>query len=120
MHSKFIDRVYAVPGPITSSLSKGPHSLIGKGAKLISGAEEIIRELGGAVSSPPSLKLRRVKGDTEDEQVIIDLLQNESMHFDELVKLIMHDSSKLGSILSLMEMKGMIKSLGGGVFCLGG
>jgi DNA processing protein len=112
--------VYAVPGPITSSLSKGPHSLIGKGAKLISGAEEIIRELGGAVSSPPSLKLRRVKGDTEDEQVIIDLLQNESMHFDELVKLIMHDSSKLGSILSLMEMKGMIKSLGGGVFCLGG
>jgi DNA processing protein len=112
--------VFAVPGPITSSLSKGPHSLIGKGAKLISGAEEILTELRIKSSELRNENIKNIKGSTKDEQKIIDLLQNESMHFDELVKRIKLDSSKLGSILSLMEMKGMIKSLGGGVFRLGG
>ncbi|HVF69872.1 MAG TPA: DNA-processing protein DprA, partial [Xanthomonadales bacterium] len=37
--------VFAVPGPITSSLSKGPHGLIAKGARLISGADEILAVL---------------------------------------------------------------------------
>lgn len=112
--------VFAVPGPITSSLSKGPHGLISKGAKLISSAEEIISELGLRIAGAdhPSLKLRRAKGDSKDEQKIIDALQNESLHFDELVKRTKIDSSKLGSILSLMEMKGIVRGLSAGEFSL--
>jgi DNA processing protein len=123
--------VFAVPGPITSSLSKGPHSLIGKGGKLISGAEEIVAELGLKIKDsrkggdPTSPRLRqgfvrqaRLRGASKDEQRIIDLLQNESMHFDELVKRTKISSSKLGSILSMMEMKGIIKSLDSGFFSL--
>lgn len=110
--------VFAVPGPITSSLSKGPHGLIEKGAKLIGGAEEIVNEL--SIKSIKGIKgNEHAKGGTKEEQKIIDLLQNESMHFDEIVKRTKINSSKLGSILSLMEMKGILKNLGGGNFCLG-
>ncbi len=118
--------VFAVPGPITSSLSKGPHSLIAKGAKLISGAEEILAELrithsagsGQANQESGFGSIKSIKGSTKDEQKIIDILQNENMHFDQIVKLTKIDSSKLGSILSLMEMKGLIRSLGASDFCL--
>jgi DNA processing protein len=117
--------VFAVPGPITSSLSKGPHSLIGKGGKLISGAEEIIAELGttGITHSASSGQAgatsgRKITGDTKEEQKIIELLQNENVHFDELVKQSKIKSSKLGGILSVMEMKGMISGLGSGNFSL--
>jgi DNA processing protein len=112
--------VFAVPGPITSSLSKGPHSLIAKGAKLISSAKDIIRDLGldNKGSNPLSPRLQRAKGDTKEEQKIIDLLQNEDLHFDEIARRTKTNSSKLGSILSLMEMKGMIRSLDAGFYKL--
>ncbi|HUQ85751.1 MAG TPA: DNA-processing protein DprA [Candidatus Limnocylindrales bacterium] len=118
--------VFAVPGPITSSLSKGPHGLISKGAKLISGSEEIIQELGleknindtkGTTHSASSGRAS-IKGSTREEQMIIDLLENESRHFDEIVKLSKIKSSRLGGILSVMEMKGLIRSHEAGVFNL--
>lgn len=116
--------VFAVPGPITSSLSKGPHGLIAKGAKLISGAEEIIQELGirnqelGKSGGPAASQARALRAGTKEEQRIIDLLQNESVHFDELLKRSGINSSKLGGLLSLMEMKGFIKSRDGGFYSL--
>jgi DNA processing protein len=110
--------VFAVPGPITSSLSKGPHSLIGKGAKLISGAEEILTELRIKSSELRIENTKNIKGSTKDEQVIIDLLQNEPLHFDELVRRSKVKSSSLGSILSLMEMKGILKASNGGFYSI--
>lgn len=115
--------VFAVPGPITSSLSKGPNSLISKGAKLISGVEDIVQELGimnqeSGIESGGIKGIKSIKGDSKDEQTIIDLLQNENLHFDDLVKRSKIKSSKLGGILSVMEMKGMIRSRDAGSFCL--
>lgn len=66
--------------------------------------------------SPTSLRLRGVKGSNKDEDQVLRLLENESLHFDEIVRKSKLDSSKLGSLLSLMEVKGLIKSQGGGYF----
>ena len=47
--------VFAIPGSIRSSLSRGPHALIRQGAMLVETAEEIAQELGNlptAASSP--------------------------------------------------------------------
>ncbi len=41
----FNRKVFAVPGPITSSLSVAPLKLIEKGAKLVTSAEDILKEL---------------------------------------------------------------------------
>ncbi|MBI2195871.1 MAG: DNA-protecting protein DprA [Candidatus Levybacteria bacterium] len=83
---EFGRKVFAVPGPITSSLSKGPHSLIEKGARLVTTAEEILREF-----------------------------QISNLKFQISTKI---DSSKLGSLLSIMELKGLIKNLSDGNFGL--
>jgi DNA processing protein len=111
-------KVFAVPGPVTSSLSKGPYALIKQGAVVVSSAKEILEELGLKGNNPPTLKLRRAKGDSEEEQEILDLLKEQDLHFDELVKRTKIDSSELGTMLSMMEMKGMIKSLSAGFFSL--
>lgn len=116
---KFNRKIFAVPGPITSSMSKGPYRLISRGAKLVTTAQDIINELG--ISNRSRIKnqeLRIKKGDTEEENAILDLLQNETVHFDEIVKRSKFSSSKLGSLLSMMEIKGLIKSLDGGMFSI--
>lgn len=107
--------VFAVPGPITSTLSKGPFKLISKGAKLVTSVQDILKELN--VEGAKNIKsTKSIKGDTKDEIKILQILENEPLHFDEIVRKSKINPSKLGSLLSLMEVKGLIKSQGGGFF----
>lgn len=100
-------KVFAIPGPVTSGLSRGPLKLIRKGAILVTGSEEILEEL--RIKNYGLRKIKKtVKGDSRDEQKIIDLLQNEPMHIDEIVKKTGFDVSKTGTLLSMMEIKGII------------
>ncbi len=109
--------VFAVPGPITSSLSKGPNSLIAKGAKLISSAKDVVDDLGFMIKDL-SRTAKNLRGETKEEQKIIDLLMNENLHFDEIAKRTGIKSSKLGTVLSMMEMKSVLKAYDGGEFGL--
>jgi predicted Rossmann fold nucleotide-binding protein DprA/Smf involved in DNA uptake len=59
-----------------------------------------------------------LKVDTKQEQTIIDLLSDQNLHFDELVRRTGFSSSQLGIVLSLMEVKGIVKSLDGGNYGL--
>lgn len=100
-------KVFAIPGPVTSSLSRGPLKLIRKGARLVTSGEEILEELG-VKKNELVIKKNQIKGDTEEEQKIIDCIANECLTFDEIVKKTGIQASKLGVILSLMEMKDLI------------
>lgn len=114
---KFGRPVFAVPGPITSSLSKGPYKLIEKGARLVTKGEDIMKELGIMnYALGTKKKQKRVRGDTEEETRILELLVNEPLHFDEIVKRTKLESSVVGTTLSLMEIKGMVKSQESGIF----
>ncbi len=113
---KFNRKVFAVPGPITSQMSKGPYKLISKGAKLVTSANDILKELKIVRQNPPSPRLRRARGDTKEEDLILKLLQNEPLHFDEIVRTTRFKSSQLSSLLSMMEIKGMVKSLNNGTY----
>jgi DNA processing protein len=124
---KFGRPVFAVPGPITSQMSKGPYKLIQKGAKLATSGEDILKELkseyqpfgfaqGKNTKSETNLKSKIQKGDTKEEDLILKLLQNEPLHFDELVRQTKLKSSKLSGTLSMMEIKGLVKSLNNGSF----
>jgi DNA processing protein len=115
---KFGRKVFAVPGPITSSMSKGPYKLISSGAKLVVTADDILKELKIVGQNPPSSRLRRAKGETKEEDLILKLLNQEPLHFDELIRRTKFKSSQLSSILSLMEIKGLIKSLSGGTYSI--
>ena len=110
-------KVFAVPGPITSSLSQGPYALLKKGAVVVGSGEEILEAL--QVSGNKKKKARKITGDTKEEQQIIELLSEQELHFDELVRKTKIDPSELGTMLSMMEMKGMIRALSAGFFGLG-
>ncbi|MEK7605658.1 MAG: DNA-processing protein DprA [Patescibacteria group bacterium] len=101
--------VFAVPGPITSSLSSGPNSLLQKGGKLVTSGEDILCELGvKGDKRDKGVKSGAIKGETREEQKVIDLLSNELMNFDEIAKRLKMKSSDIGVLLSIMEMKGFI------------
>lgn len=102
--------VFAVPGPITSSLSKAPNTLLTKGATLVTSGEDILLELGVEGSRRDKGIRKEIQGDTDDEQKIIDLLHQESLSFDEIVRKTKKDSGEIGVLLSLMELKGIIKN----------
>ncbi len=50
--------------------------------------------------------------------MIIDLLGVEPLSFDEIVRKTKINSATLGSILSMMEVKGLIKNAAGDIFTL--
>jgi len=108
--------VFAVPGPITSPLSMASSSLIKKGAKLVSSSEDILEELG--VKKDTKIQgYKDIKKDlTGEEKKIWELLENEGMHIDEIVRKTGLTSSQVGTLLSLMEIRGLVENLGGGVY----
>lgn len=113
---KFGRPVFAVPGPITSSLSKGPNDLIRKGARLVFDPSDILQELG-IKNHELRDRTKKFGGLTKDEKSIVSLLERESLPFDEIAKRLKIKTSKLGSVLGIMEIKGIIK-ISEGVYSL--
>ena len=104
--------VFAVPGPITSPLSHGPANLIKKGAKLVYNVKDILDELNIGYRGK-GIRDSQIKGETKEEEKIIEILKNGNLHIDEIIRKTGWGTSKVSGILSLMEVKGMIKNFGG-------
>jgi len=111
--------VFAVPGPITSPLSAGTAGLIQKGAKLVYRAEDILEELGIKTSNmvKASSASNEMKIDlSEDEKKILTALEFENLHINELSRKTGMEIKKIGGLLSILEIKSIIKCLGEGVY----
>lgn len=109
--------VYAVPGPITSSLSAGPIDLIKEGARPVSTVADILDDLGiGSVSGVKSQVSRDVLGETELK--VLDCLENESMYIDEICRKVNMASSVVSAALLKMEIAGFVQNLGSGTYCV--
>jgi DNA processing protein len=116
---KFNRKVFAVPGPITSSLSVAPLKLIEKGAKLVTCAQDVCKELKIENLKPKTdSKALVFQNLTKEELKIARLLENEGLSFDEIVRGSKLGSSQVGSLLSMMEIKGFIKNTGNGSYAL--
>lgn len=108
--------VFAIPGPITSDLSKGPSVLIKQGASLVTDPAEILESLG-----LDELKSKKISPDdinkaelSSDEKLIWERLENEEKHVDEICRDLSLPASKVSASLIKMEIKGLIRNLGGG------
>ena len=109
--------VYAVPGPITSSLSVGPIDLIKEGARPVSSAQDILDDLGmGNVSRVKDHVSR--ENLSESEKSIMDCLENESMHIDEICRKLNLQTSVVLATLLKMEIVGFVQNLGSGTYCV--
>lgn len=106
--------VLAVPGPITSPMSVGANNLIKRGAAPVTEASDIFHILGVSTQ----LVQRTPKGDTPNEQLLIDILQQGALDGDQL-----HQQSELpihlfNQAVSMLEIKGVVRPLGANLWAL--
>ncbi|HEY9724217.1 MAG TPA: DNA-processing protein DprA [Oscillatoriaceae cyanobacterium] len=104
-------QVFAVPGPIDSELSEGPHDLLKQGARLLASTQDVLDELGWAVTTAPASATP--KGDDPTEQRIYELLAPGKRHIDALAAEAGLPPGQLGSVLVMMELKGYVQTLPG-------
>jgi len=105
--------VFAVPGSIYNKNTVGPHKLIKMGAKLIENAEDILEELN-LKNINQQIEAKEIIPENENEKKILECLELNSLHIDELVEISGINITELNPILMTMEMKGMVKNIGGG------
>lgn len=104
--------VFAVPGSLFNRNSIGTHKLIQKGAKLITCYQDILDELN-LKDVKSYVANQQVLPTTDEEKLIMENLSHDPTHVDQLIKKTQLPASLISGCLSLMEMKGMIKNLGG-------
>lgn len=109
---EFKRKVFAVPGPITSQLSAAPLRLIEKGAKLVVLPEDILKEFKVEKSEIKS-ENQKFKTLSKDELKIVQLIENEALSFDEIVRKLSSKSSETATTLSVLELKGIVRNSGG-------
>lgn len=107
--------VFAVPGPIYSPTSEAPHYLIQNGAKLTTDVGDIMSELNMQVMVNRE-ETEKILPSGPVEEKIISLLEKEPIHLDEIVRISGITTSEVSARLTFMEMKGMVKNLGGGMY----
>lgn len=114
--------VFAVPGPITSDMSAAPMILLKQGAKLVTSAQDVLEELNVPNQlinkSTNHLISNKKTFASEEEKKIFELLSVESLHFDTLVQQSGVPAAKLGGILTMMEMQGIIRTVENGNYAI--
>jgi DNA processing protein len=114
--------VFAVPGSIHNTLSRGCHELIKGGAKLTETADDILRELNfssffandlapaaGAPERP-----RPAAGMDKDHKILLDALGFDPVDLDKLIVRTGFKPEAVSSMMLILELEGHVQAAPGG------
>ena len=104
--------VFAVPGNIFARGNRGTNDLIKQGAKMVCGVADILEELNLTMVSEQA-QVRAVIPENETEAVLLEHLSAEPVHVDALGRAVKLPIAQVSSTLALMELKGMVRQVGG-------
>src|SRR3989338_8180893 len=103
---KYKKQLFAVPGPITSSISQGTNNLIKEGlAKMVISASDIFREMKWQQGIESSTSISQ----NTSGNLILQLLANEPLTIDELALSLNTPVEKISVKLSLLQLKGRVE-----------
>lgn len=109
--------VYAVPGPIDRPTSAGSNRLIQQGAKLVTGASDILDDLNTLFPAAPAMGATPGTAGaaalSSEEQALLAAIGNEETPLDDLVAASGMPAAKVSSTLLKLEMKRRVKQLPG-------
>lgn len=104
--------VFAIPGSILSTVSKGTNKLIQQGAKLVCNFNDILEELNLATITPQQLDIKEFTASNESENKILKQLGAEPVHIDEICRQSGLSMAEVGSTLAMLELKGVTRQIG--------
>ena len=108
--------LFVIPGNITNVRSGG--------------CNQILKSLQGAMVTEPkdilqTYNIQEVNGiekvaiqTTMDEQIVISLFKGDELHYDEILSKTKFDAKRLNTLLTTMQIRGLIKKLAGNYFAL--
>jgi DNA processing protein len=111
--------VFAVPGRVTSELSRGPHRLIQDGAKLIQNWTDVVQELPEpwrrAVLDAPATTWRadRPAAGSDEGRVLESLTPDAPQHIEQVIARCSLDPARVASTLIALELGGWARQLAG-------
>ncbi len=109
--------LFAVPGNIHSRQSKGTNRLIQNGARLLMDGNEVLELLNfRQINNHKSA--RAVLPENPTEVLLFSLLDNQPKHIDQIGQITKLPMDELTATLTLMELKGMVKQVGGMQFVI--
>ncbi|OGL58802.1 DNA protecting protein DprA [Candidatus Uhrbacteria bacterium RIFCSPLOWO2_12_FULL_46_10] len=103
--------VMAVPGNIFEKNSAGTNDLIKLGAKVVTGAADVKEALQIKTIIHERIALRPDM--TAEEKIVLNFLSQNPLHIDNIQGEAKINSAVLGSTLTLLELKGAVKDVGG-------
>ena len=107
--------VLAAPGDVFSVNSAGCNALIRDGAVMARNSDDVLETINFAarviqlpfeVEPPPPMR--------EDERQVVETLSLKPIHRDEITRTCGLPAHKVAALLTIMEMKGLAKDVGGG------
>jgi len=99
-------KLFAVPGPITSSVSKGTIELLKDGAGLVSEARDVLDFFKMEASYKRPVKEASADG---VEGQILEKLHQEPLEIDVLARNLALPAAEIGTTLSMMQINGLIE-----------
>ena len=109
--------VFSVPQNITSETAAGSNNLLKMGARLVTSHQDILDALN-LHDIKQYVTSRDIVPDSPSEATLISYLSREPVHIDQLIKQSTLDSPTVNSTLTLMEMKGRVRKVGGMMYVL--
>lgn len=108
--------VFCVPGSIFSPASRLTNQLIQDGAKLVSNHKDILEELNlTVVTRQIEMRLAECQPpspDTQGEADLLRCLDHEPTHIDDIGRSAKLPISAVGSLLTILELRGLVKQVG--------
>ena len=118
-------RIFAIPGNINSFASEGTNELIKnfnsvcvtKPSEIIDRVrgDELLREIINQ-NQRPITKIDKIANLKPEEQKVIDIVERDDAHLDEISRILKIDTKKLLVLLTTMEIRGLIKKLPGNYY----
>jgi DNA processing protein len=111
--------VFAVPGNIFNPMSTGTNRLIQDGAKLVINVSDILDELNIAHDNVQTQTMtERIIPANNTEAEILKHLGADPIHIDDLVRLCGLPVAMVSSTLTILELKGLARTVGHMQYCL--
>ncbi len=105
--------VFAVPGNVFARSSAGTNRLLRDGAAMALCAQDVLEQLNMTMVAQHIEARAAIPPQDETEQKLYSLLSSEPVHIDEIGRQTGLPIEQVSSALTLMELKGMVRQVGG-------